>query len=76
MQEDREWDWRWLYFAARFIYKFSEEEFWNMTPRQFFGFALEYQMYMEKKNSVDDEHSSVSQPTGNSGGVFIDQAWG
>lgn len=65
--DDESWDWGWLWFAARFLFKFTEQEFWNMTPRELAAFSNEYIKY----------HSDSEQPEqpSNGGQVFIDQLW-
>lgn len=73
MNDTDGWDWRWLYFAAIYIFRLSEDAFWRMTPIQLETLSTEYEAYQAKQNG--NENNSSSQTSHNNQPVYIDQLW-
>lgn len=75
MDDSDGWDWRWLYFAAIYIFRLPEDVFWRMTPIQLETLSSEYENYQAKQNGDDSGDSSNSRRTSNNQPVYIDQLW-
>lgn len=74
--DDDGWNWPWLLFISRELIHFSEEEFWNCTPKKLYALIEQAQEFNRQKYGTDDSSSTPRKQAKSKGHVsegYIDQ---